>query len=58
MTGEKYSFCEQMRASLYKCDRFMDASKYADLQKPEGPFECSTCGRERDPGKCWWCGNN
>jgi hypothetical protein len=43
--------CIDVRKRGYlTCDRFWPATPRND------PNHCGNCDRDKDPGKCWWCG--
>ncbi len=62
--GETYEFCiDRRKAScgfMESCPRFCQPSeefiKTFGVKKNNGSI-CSVCKRDKDPGKCWWCGN-
>jgi len=45
-------FCKNKRSSGDKvCERFYSLSDDTDNE-----VICTNCNRKKDPGKCWWCG--
>ena len=55
-------YCETLRGiaisttgPLQKCDRFVDKSFLLDEEEKD---ICSRCKKKKDPGKCWWCGED
>lgn len=54
-TNEILEFCENFKKNGFdECSRFYQIDE--DL-KPKNDNICKTCKRAKDPGKCWWCGN-
>jgi hypothetical protein len=48
---EDLDYCIMMQnSSLAECPRFFK------LEDENEDTTCSTCQRDKDPGKCWWCG--
>lgn len=52
-TAETYPYCEQYQ-DRDDCDRFMITRDKVAMKEEKAICDC--CGRDKDPGKCWWCG--
>lgn len=51
---DAYIFCEDVRSNGHTtCSRFIWDE---DKEDQDEVVVCLTCSREKDPGKCWWCG--
>lgn len=56
---DAFAFCDSVRAvGRDTCSRFFpeDVDQRHKSAVDGEPIVCSTCDREKDPGKCWWCG--
>ena len=58
---ETYPFCIGWRRQLLPfCPRFHQADNelLAKVKNTKTDDSiCPVCKRDKDPGKCWWCGN-
>jgi hypothetical protein len=59
--NEVYDFCERRKkAQVNYCPRFQQVDEEWLVEhglKNTNNMVCPVCKRNKDPGKCWWCGN-